>query len=68
MCKGGIEAIDCIKGYSFENTISLCIASNCFLNNLKVFCMYSVGKMSGSVSLSQYSGDQIVQSEEVREN
>lgn len=42
--KGGDEAIDYIKGYPFENTIFLRAAANCFLNNLRVFCIRSVGK------------------------
>lgn len=54
--KRGAEAIDYIKGYPFENTIFLRTAANCFLNNLRVFCMYSVGKMSDSMSLSQDAG------------
>lgn len=50
----GDEAIDYIKGYPFENTVFLRTAANCFLNNLRVFCIYSVGKASGAMSVSRH--------------
>lgn len=57
--KRGDEAIEYIKGYPFENTVFLRTAANCFLNNLRVFCIYSVGKASGAMPLSRDTDDRM---------